>query len=390
MVHQAFAHQPTAVRQSLREPGRLGIEQQAGRADAVAGHYHHSCPLFLQIALGIIVESAAGPAVPVRKNFPHPAMGFQLRPPAQSLGPIDDVGTGQRSDRTAHIRLPPVILHRGYGIVRGPPVPAQPVKTLGQQLAAHANGQRRRGPFRFGRISRVAAQAGNAVHPVVQVIIGFQFGVGQRPVVSHAVLGFEAEVGGMKAGKVGTPMDGAAAHGVIHQGGNGRFRLPHRIVLRQAAQVGIGVKVGLPMPLGVGFTGVKSIQRHPAALLQADHLDAGLRQAPTESAPGCPGPDDQNIGYVVSVSHSALPVATREFPVIFNRLRNRPFPENKRPFQSGIALFPRQREGRLPYGRVSLVWAGRPYRRSNTAATPWPPPTHIVSKPNWASRRSIS
>ena len=194
------------------------------------------------------------------------------------------------------------------------------------------------------------------MHPVVQVIIGFQFGVGQRPVVGHAVLGFEAEIGGMKAGKVGTPMDGAAAHGVIHQGGNGRFRLPHRIVLRQAAQVGIGIKVGLPMPLGVGFAGVKSVQRHPAALLQADHLDAGLRQAPTESAPGCPGSDDQNIGYVVSVSHSALPVATREFPVILTgsaTVRSRRINALSNP---GLPGSPRQREGRLPYGRCP--WYG--------------------------------
>ena len=195
-------------------------------------------------------------------------------------------------------------------------MPAQLIKTLSQQLAAHANGQRRRRPFRFGRIGRIAAQAGNAVHPVVQVIIGFQFGVGQRPVVGHAILGFEAEVGGMKAGEVGSPMDRAAAHGVIHQGGNGRFRLPHRIILRQAAQVGIGIKVGLPMQLGRRIAGVKGIQRHPAALFQADHFDAGLGQAPTESAPGGAGADDQNIGQVVSVSHSALPVATRGFPGI--------------------------------------------------------------------------
>ena len=33
---------------------------------------------------------------------------------------------------------------------------------------------------------------------------------------------------------------------------------------------------------------------------------------------------------------------------------------------------------------------GRLYARSKTAAMPWPPPMHIVSRPMWASRRCIS
>ena len=80
-------------------------------------------------------------------------------------------------------------------------MPAQLVEGVGQQFAALADGQGRRGPVGLGRVGRVAAQAGDAVHPVVQVVVGFQFGVGHGPVVGHAVLGLEDKVGGMEAGK---------------------------------------------------------------------------------------------------------------------------------------------------------------------------------------------
>ena len=185
-------------------------------------------------------------------------------------------------------------------------MPTQLVKPLGQQLPAHADGQRRAGPFRLRGIRRVAAQPGNSVHYIVQVIIGFQLGISHRPVISHPVLRLQPKVRRMKAGKVGTPMDCAASHGVIHQRRDWRFLLPHRVILRQAAQVGIGVKVRLPMQLGVRLLGGKGVQWYPAALLQAHHLNARLRQAPGKSRPGSPGSNNQNIRHFFSLSHSAL------------------------------------------------------------------------------------
>ena len=107
----------------------------------------------------------------------------------------------------------------------------------------------------------------------------------------------------MEPGEVGTPVDGAAAHRVVHVRRDGGVILVYRIVLRQPAEIGVGMEVGLPVQLCLRLVYRKGVQRHPAALLQAHHLDPGLGQAPRESSAGSAGPDDQDVGNVVLAAH---------------------------------------------------------------------------------------
>ena len=107
----------------------------------------------------------------------------------------------------------------------------------------------------------------------------------------------------MEAGEVGSPVDGAAAHRVVHIRGDGGIVLVDGVVLGQAAEVGVGVKVGLPVQLRLRFADRKGVLRHPAALLQADYLDAGLSETPGKSAAGSAGADDQNVSDVALIAH---------------------------------------------------------------------------------------
>ena len=313
MVHQAATHLPAAVGQAVGEQGRLRVEQQTGGADAVASQHDDFGVLRLQVAVAVVIRRAGGPAGFVHQDLADAGVGDEARALFQRAGPEYDVAAGRGTQVFAHVGRTAVV-HGGVdGVVRRPPVPAQLVEGAGQLLAARADGQRRRGPGRLGRIGRVALQTADAVGAVVLVVVGFQLEVVHGPVVGHAVQGLEAEVGRMKPGKVGTPVDGAAAHGVVHIGSDGRVVLVDRIVLRQPAEVGVGMEVGLPVQLRLGLADRKGVQRHPAALFQTNHPDPGLGQAPGEGPAGSAGADDENVGDVVFAAHGNAPVRLADY-----------------------------------------------------------------------------
>ena len=305
-MHQVAAHLPAAVGQAVGEQGAGGVEQQPRRADAVAGQHHDFGVLGLQVAVAVVVGGAGGAAGVVHQNLADAGVGNQAGALFEGLGPKDDVAAGGRAQVFADIGGASVPGGGADGVVRRPPVPAQFVEGLAQEFAAPADGQRRRGTGGLGRIGRVALQPADAVHPVVLVVVRFQLKVVHRPVVGHAVQRPQAEVGGMEAGEMGAPVDGAAAYGVVHIGRNGGVILVDGIVLRQAAEVGVGVEVGLPVQLGLGFTDREGVERHPAALFQTDDLDAGLGEAPGKSAAGGAGADDENVGDVAVIAHRLL------------------------------------------------------------------------------------
>jgi hypothetical protein len=85
------------------------------------------------------------------------------------------------------------------------------------------------------------------------------------------------------------------------------------------------MKVRLPVYLAIWLSGGKSIQGNPPTLLQADYFNAGLSQAPGKGGPGSPGPDYQNIGNIVPLSHYSAPYYLNHLEVwvksLFSSLR---------------------------------------------------------------------
>ena len=178
--HQVLAHQARAVGQALRKPGRGGVEQQAWRADAVAGQHHDLGALQLLAALAIVVDDAGGHVVVVHQDLAHAAVRLQLHAGAQRQRPVGDVDTSLGALRAARLagaqvqaRGAALVLARGNRDLRGPPVPAQPVEAAGHRLAQTAQRHRRQRRL-VRRIGRITCQAGHAHVVVVDGVEGLE------------------------------------------------------------------------------------------------------------------------------------------------------------------------------------------------------------------------
>ena len=138
VMHQVLSDQAGAVGEAVGEQAGGGVEKQPGSADAVAGHHHGLGFLLQKVPVGVVIQHARGPAGIVDQNLPHPGVGLEPGAQLERLRPEDKIGAGQGTQITAGIGLPPIVGDRGYGGIRSPPVPAQLVEPLGQQLAAGA------------------------------------------------------------------------------------------------------------------------------------------------------------------------------------------------------------------------------------------------------------
>ena len=200
MQHQVPADLAAGIGQPVGKPAGGGVQQQARRADAVAGQDHHFRRLEPFHTIGIVVDRAGGHAVFVGGDLPHPAARAQFHAGANRLRPVGDIDAGLGALRAARravtevdARRAPVILGGGNGGVGRPPVPAQLVH---RPRVAHAGAAERQWRHRrlVGRIGGIAGQAGHAHHAVVLGEVRLQRRVIDRPVIGHAVQRTHAEI----------------------------------------------------------------------------------------------------------------------------------------------------------------------------------------------------
>ena len=184
------------------------------------------------------------------------------------------------------------------GAVRRPPMPAEVVKAAPHRFAHAPQGHRRQRRL-VCRDGGVASEAGDADVAVVLGEEGFEGPVVDGPVVRNAVEGTDSEVGRVESREVRRIEDGAAAHGVVVEHGNGGIGVVHRVVRRQLPNVGAGRELLRPgrLPIAPGawvFGGI-----HPPALLQADNPHPRFGKAPRHRRPGRPGANDEHIDRVI-------------------------------------------------------------------------------------------
>ena len=211
----------------------LGLrqQQQPRRADAVRRNDHRARRLELHRAVGIVVACAGGAAVRPGGDLEHARAGAQLHAVGDRGRPVGDVGrafgllgAAEPVGAAVVARGPAAVGLRVDVGIRRPPMPAEPVEAARDALAVGPERQRRHRPRRARRIGRIAGDAG-ASHPgIVQIVVRLEVGIGDRPVVGHAVEAPDPEVGRVKARRMCGPMDGAAADRVEHQRRDRRTR----------------------------------------------------------------------------------------------------------------------------------------------------------------------
>ena len=207
--HQVPADQSRSVGEPVGEPCRCGVQQQPGRADAVAGHDDDLGPLVVFDPVGIEVGDTGRHVAVVHGDLADPAVGAKFDPGALRHGPIGDVGAALRPLGAARVARPEVqalvatVVRTGDdGAVGRPPVPAELVEAASHGLAHAAHGD-------VGQRWLVAGNrgvAGESRDADVAVVLGeerLQGEVVDGPVVGHPVEGLDAEVGRVETGKVG-------------------------------------------------------------------------------------------------------------------------------------------------------------------------------------------
>ena len=174
-------------------------------------------------------------------------------------------------------------------------MPAEPVEAARDALAVGPERQRRHRPRRARRICRIAGDAG-ASHPgIVQIVVRLEVGIGDRPVVGHAVEAPDLEVRRVKARRVCGPVDGAAADRVEHQRRDVGLAVVHRIVLGQAADIRVEAEARGSAEFPVCEAGRVLLRLLPSALLEAQNAEPGIREPPGHRRAGGTGADDQNV-----------------------------------------------------------------------------------------------
>src|ERR1700722_4221992 len=82
---------------------------------------------------------------------------------------------------------PSVVVPRYDGVIRGPPMPSQFIKTLANGFAEDSNWNNRSRPRRSRWIGRVPVQARDAPIQIAPVIVGLQFLIRNRPIIGDPV-----------------------------------------------------------------------------------------------------------------------------------------------------------------------------------------------------------
>lgn len=305
MQHQVLADEAGGVGQAVGVLGGGGEQEQARGADAVGADDDRVGELSVFDAFAVDPQGALGAAVLAGEDPADSGAGDQDRPGAQGVRPEGDVGGGLGALRTAPLAGAPTgalgqlleLLARDRVGAR-PPVPAQRVHARGRPAARLAQGVRGQRVVESLRVGGIAAEAGDADEPVHPVVVRGEVGVGDGPVVAHAVEAADGEVGRQQTRPLGAVEEAGAADRVVHDRRHVRVGQVQRVVRRQIADVRVVGPLVLDqqLPLGVVDRVVRRVD--PVALLQADHAETACGQRVRDDPAGGPGADDENVGHV--------------------------------------------------------------------------------------------
>ncbi len=278
-------------------------EQKARRPDRVRGEDDHARRLEVLRALAVDPGRAGRKALGIGLNLADTRAGDQFRAESDRLRPMGQVGRGLRALVAARLagapldaRPPAVVRGRVDRVELGPPVPTElghPASDLHPRRPDRKRWHRR--VLGVGRVGRVARESRHAELPIGPVEVGQELEVVDRPIVGHTIERSNAEVGRQGTRPGAGEDDRGATHRVVHQRGNRGVILDDRVVLGQAADVRAGgpVLAGLQLPVELVARVIRPIE--PLALLEADDLEAGLREAETDDTARRAGTDDQDV-----------------------------------------------------------------------------------------------
>ena len=209
----------------------------------------------------------------------------------------------------AHAAFLVLELARRDGVRRRPPVPAELVHPLGGNQAVLPDRQRWQREGVLVGIGRVALEAGGSDVVGDLVVERPQVFIGERPVLGDAVEGPDLEVGRHGAHPVPGEHDGAAADTVEHQRFDGAVGAVDRIVGLVLPHVRAGVPLLEAGQFVFRLARGEVVGQVPAALLEADDLQALPGQFEGRYPAGCAGADNEDIGFIdvssgVHQSHS--------------------------------------------------------------------------------------
>ena len=283
--------------------GRLGEQQQPGRADRVRRDDHDPGRLEMLGAVPVDPGRAGGEALLVGLDPADPRAGDEARSLGDRLRPVRQVGRRLRALVAARLaraaldaRPAPVVADRVDRVELRPPVPAELRHAAGDLEPGRPDRQRRhRRVLGVGRVRRVARQPGHAEVAVGPVEVRQQLEVVDRPVVGDAVERAHAEVRRKRARPGAGEDDRRAADRVVHERRDRGVVLDDRVVLRESADVRARrpVLAGLQLPVELVARIVGTVE--PVALLEADDAEAGFAQALGDDAARCAGADDQDV-----------------------------------------------------------------------------------------------
>ena len=185
----------------------------------------------------------------------------------------------------------------GADRVRGrPPVPVELVHPLGRAPSDRTDRERRQERRRPCRVVGVPGHARDLHLLVDPLVVRLHLLVGDGPVVRDAVQGPELVVLGPQPHPLGAEVNRAAADRVVHHRRDGRARdlegIVGRVLPRVRVRAPLRVRDELPLELVAGEVG--SVL--PAALLQADDLEARLGQVARRHRAARAGADDEDVG----------------------------------------------------------------------------------------------
>ena len=284
-------------------------QQQARCPDAVARHHHGRCGL-PAIAAGAVAIPDARRHAAFHHDLLHHATGAQIDAAGDRARPIGQVGRGFRAAGAAELARAAVIAGCarafGDGIDRGigrPPVPAERIEAARRRGAQPAQRQRRHAARFLRRIGGIARQPRDPEGVVVEIVIGLEIEIGERPVVPHSIEGSGLEIRRMQAREMRGPVDGRAADPVPHQRLESGAGIVDRIIGGDSVAAGLEPQIGRCRPRAQGQAlPVRLLCRKVAAIEPVATLEARDAQprraagkAPRERSAAQARSDDRHI-----------------------------------------------------------------------------------------------
>ena len=176
-----------------------------------------------------------------------------------------------------------------------PTMPAESPEGLGNAGSDGADRRQRQRLVREIGAVRVTWPPSQTYALLVEREIGIEFRIGERPIFRDAVIGEDAEILRPETGRMGRPVDRAAADTIADHWLYRRAIVFDRVVRGAAPQIGIGIL----RPLGQARPRCR-VTRHlpvvePVTTLDADNAQPGGRQSPCRCRTGWPRPDHSDV-----------------------------------------------------------------------------------------------